>query len=289
MAAAIRAKAAKGGYDAVKSDVDLATAVTQDLRAASHEQRTTLEFDGPGGSSPDKSLTLREAKSRTEHGFGVGGRLPGNIERMVIRSFEPVDDTRDAVEDHFAKAADADGLLLDLTECTGGDPATVAYVVSYLVGSGTRIHLVDTTWRNTGTTEATWTEPSPPGRTFVHKPVVVLTSSLTTTACEEMAYDLRALHRATMVGETTAGVADPVALERVAPMFVLRFPVGRLTSAITHKSWEGVGVVPDEQVPPQETMQKGYIRLLRALIASPALPQGTRNGLKMALKAMGGE
>lgn len=85
-----------------------------------------------------------------------------------------------------------------------------------------------------------------PGRRFGGgKPVAVLTSARTFSGAEEFAYDLQALKRATVVGETTGGGAHPVRGRRVDAHFVVMLPWRRAVNPVTKTNWEGVGVTPD--------------------------------------------
>ena len=95
-------------------------------------------------------------------------------------------------------------LIVDLRENGDGSPAMVSYVSSYLFSR--RTHLNDIWTRQTGRTEAFWTRDGVPGRRFGgEKPVFVLTSANTFSGAEEFAYNLKALKRATIVGEVTEG------------------------------------------------------------------------------------
>jgi C-terminal processing protease CtpA/Prc len=79
--------------------------------------------------------------------------------------------------------------------------------------------------------------------------VFVLASSRTFSAAEEFTYNLQALKRATIVGETTGGGANPggdVPLPHGLRVFV---PTGRAINPITKTNWEGTGVKPDVAVP----------------------------------------
>ncbi len=288
MATAIRAKAAAGGYEKVATQADLARIVSEDLFAAGHDRRAKLDFEAwhlP--TTAERAAALRDLKNRKGGGFGPGGRLPNNVDRVVINSFEPVDDARHAVEEHMGGAGDADALVIDLTNnTTDGDPATVALVASYLF-DGPRVHVDDTWFRSTGTTEASWTDPSAPGRHLGgKKPVVVVTSSRTASAGEELAYALQATHRAIVVGERTAGTAHPVAIEKLTG-FTLHIPYGRIINAVTKKDWEGVGVVPDLVATEDSALKVGYVKALRGVIAGNGVSEATRRGLRMALRALG--
>jgi C-terminal processing protease CtpA/Prc len=77
------------------------------------------------------------------------------------------------------------------------------------------------------------------------KPVFVLTSPRTNSAAEACAYDLKNTHRATIMGERTAGDAN-LSTGEIALGYGLAAsnPNGQRRSPITH-TWEGTGVEPD--------------------------------------------
>lgn len=96
----------------------------------------------------------------------------------------------------------------------------------------------------TGHVGSFWTTPAtrrlPPSVT-----VSVLTSSQTFSGCEELAYDLQALGRAVIVGETTLGGAHPVAALHLTDTLQVNIPMARSVNAVTATNWEGTGVTPD--------------------------------------------
>ncbi len=59
---------------------------------------------------------------------------------------------------------------------------------------------------------------------------------------------MKALKRATIVGETTGGGAHPVRPRRIDDHFMIGVPWGKAINPITHTNWEGVGVEPDVKV-----------------------------------------
>ena len=73
----------------------------------------------------------------------------------------------------------------------------------------------------------------------------MLTSAATFSGGEALAYDLQALGRATIVGETTRGGAHPSEVVSLTSQIELRLPVARALNPITGSNWERVGVQPD--------------------------------------------
>jgi hypothetical protein len=85
---------------------------------------------------------------------------------------------------------------------------------------------------------------------------------------EELAYDLKALKRATLIGHTTAGGANPVASEKIHPNYGINLPQALVINPITGTNWEGVGVKPDIEVLPILGLHTAVTIALREMIAS---------------------
>jgi C-terminal processing protease CtpA/Prc len=151
-------------------------------------------------------------------------------------------------------------MIIDLRQNGGGSPKMVALISSYLFDR--RTHLNDLWTRSTNATEEFWTQDSVAGRRFGgEKPVFVLTSTNTFSGAEEFTYNLKALKRATIVGETTGGGAHPVRGRRIDEHFMIGVPFARAINPVTRTNWEGVGVEPDTKVLAGEAL-KTALKLL---------------------------
>jgi hypothetical protein len=262
MITALADREAHGAYDGAADGQAFAELVTMDLRAASHDGHIRLAF-GPPPPVPPQQQTREEllAEERAiNFGFGTIERLPGNIAHVVIYSFPRVGlDLKDAVAGFMTQIADADALLLDLRYNGGGDPHTVAVVASYLFDG--RVHLNDVFTRDRDLTEEFWTNLDVKGARFgSKKPLYVLTSHRTFSGGEELAYDLQALKRGVIVGETTGGGAHPTFNFDLDDWYHLLVPTGRPINPITKTDWEGVGVVPDVPVRAQAALEEARRR-----------------------------
>jgi C-terminal processing protease CtpA/Prc len=144
-------------------------------------------------------------------------------------------------------------LIIDLRENGGGKPEMVVLVASYLFDRRTHLGDLWDSWADS--THHYWTQDTVAGRRFGgDKPVYVLTSAHTFSAAEEFAYDLQALKRVTVVGETTAGGAHPASEGRLGDHFAISVAWGNSINPITGTNWEGVGVVPDVKVSADEAL-----------------------------------
>jgi C-terminal processing protease CtpA/Prc len=91
----------------------------------------------------------------------------------------------------------------------------------------------------------------------------ILTSSRTFSAPEALAYDMQALKRATLVGETTHGGANPTTIFRITDYFSASIPFGSSISAVTKTDTEGAGVKPDVAVPADQALLTAHLMALK--------------------------
>ena len=114
------------------------------------------------------------------------------------------------------------------------------------------------------------------------RPVFVLTAAQTFSAGEGVAFLIQERHRGEVVGETTAGAANPGRSYPVNERFSVTVPNGRVRSAIGGGSWEGAGVTPDVSVPAADALAAAHARALRMLIDRQP-PGPWRDALERAL------
>ena len=145
---------------------------------------------------------------RVNYGFEKVERLPGNIGYIDFRGFFDPEGGADTVAAAMNFLNNTEALIFDLRQNGGGDPAMVALICSYLFGDKP-VHLNDLYFREGNKTEEFWTKPTVAGKKYGDKDVYVLTSNRTFSGAEEFANNLKVLKRATIIGETTGGGANP--------------------------------------------------------------------------------
>ncbi|MFM7404338.1 MAG: S41 family peptidase [Erythrobacter sp.] len=84
--------------------------------------------------------------------------------------------------------------------------------------------------------------------------VFVLTSGFSASAAEHFVLALKHTKRATIVGRATAGANHFGGDQDLGGGFSVFLPVGRAYDPKTGKDWEGVGIAPDIDVPPEEAL-----------------------------------
>ena len=117
-----------------------------------------------------------------------------------------------------------------------------------------------------GDTKAYYTESVPESHRDAHRPVFVLTAAATFSAGEGLAFILQDHGRAEVVGEVTAGAANPGRPYPVNDYFEVVVPNGQVRSAVTGRNWEGVGVIPDIRTTEVEALEVAHRRALQRLL-----------------------
>ena len=268
-----------GAYEGISEGGFLAYALTHHMQEASGDEHLWVRWHPEP--LPDQEGQLRHNKhwiadrkleaALDNYGFHKVERLPGNVGCLEIHHLPRPAWGRDTAVAAMNFLASTSALIIDLRGCTGGYPDMVALILSYLFGEEP-VHLNSIYWRDDDVTQEFWTLPHVPGKRFDDKPVYVLIGPQTFSGGEELAYDLQARRRATLVGKTTGGGAHPGASYRLHPYFEAFIPIGRAINPVTGSNWEGTGVIPDITVPVEQAFNTAYRLALESVIESIGEP-----------------
>lgn len=254
-------------YREIRDPFDLATTLTKILRQASADMHFAVIYQ-PAGAPATGAIPFDFAALAPRHNnfFYNASRLAGNVGYLELRLFPDPARAARTVIGAMAFLAGTDALIFDLRQNRGGRPEMVQLLLSYLLPGPTHINSFQN--RGDATLRQFWTLPYVPGEIRPDTPVYVLTSSQTGSAAEEFAYDLQQLGRATLVGETTIGMAHPVQTFPLRDGFSINVPIGRPINPISGTDWEGAGVVPDVAVPADKALVTAHELALAGLLES---------------------
>jgi hypothetical protein len=239
-AEAVTTNSRQGAYDGFESPGVFASRLTDDLRSIAHDKHLSVQADG----TPPPSLTQ---PPHSEAGVVRADRLSGNVGYIEVSSFPPPQIFKPVIDRAMQALVGSKALIIDVRRNTGGSPASVAYLASFLLPQAQRTPINEVVSRKPFTTtfeRQTFTrEPTPVS--FDGKPLYVLTSAKTFSGGEEFAYDVQSLKVAKVVGETTGGGANPTGSFNLGFGYSALIPFGRAENPITKTNWEGRGVAPD--------------------------------------------
>lgn len=256
----------RGEYDALEEGKQFAEALTMHIRAVSNDPHLIVFYEAQQAAMHKNAATDgRDMGAIFNYGFEKVERLAGNIGLLCLHTFFSPTVAFQTVMTCMDFIAQTNALILDLRAANGDDLAMLKFFASYFFHSDP-VHLNDIYWRSSNSTQEYWTLPYVPGHSYVNKPVYILTSCVTSAVAEALAYALQSEKRATIVGEVTAGEANPLARFALSAQFASWIPVGRITSPITGTSWEGVGVRPDVEVTREDALRAAYTLALRYVL-----------------------
>ncbi|WP_330481237.1 S41 family peptidase [Streptomyces sp. NBC_00724] len=266
MNGAIRSRLAAGAYNTLSGPA-LCAAVTAHLQEVCPDKHLRLLWqDEPQSTDPadeDEGRAAFLAMLRAENqGVRRFEHLEGNIGHLDIRWIADAGEGARAIGAAMELAAHTSALILDLRECRGGSPEGAAMWCSYFFPDD-QVHLNDIYERSTGSPRQYWTASHLPAPRYLERPVYVLTSAITFSGGEDVAYTLQAHGRAVLVGETTRGGAHPTARHPVTEHITVTVPAARTISTVTGTNWEGVGVVPDLAAASEEAFETAHKDALR--------------------------
>jgi C-terminal processing protease CtpA/Prc len=263
----LRKRLAEGRYQLPTGDA-LAQVLTQDLFDASHDKHlfVTVSTDAANATAVIPQEPPRKETARFSN-FGIQRVeiLSGNIGYLNLTSFYRLEEARESFVSAMQVLAHADALVLDLRGNKGGSPDMAVFVASFMLDKP-GIPLFSVMPRSGGEPMRFVTVQTPPPGSNADRILYILTSQTTWSAGEGLAFLLQERHRAEIIGETTAGAANPGRPYRVNALFEVNVPNGRVTSAVLGRNWEGVGVVPDVPASATDALDVAHARALRRLL-----------------------
>ena len=200
-------------------------------------------------------------------GFKEVKILPGNVGYLKLTSFYSPEIAGEiaAASMHFLSNTDA--IIIDLRANNGGYLEMVQFLSSYFFDNETSKALFELSYLEdkNKVERRMWVLPTVPGKRMLKTDVYILTNPRSFSAAEWMAYSLKNLKRATLIGEKTAGGAHPVARKIVSDRFSINVPIGLAKDPITKTDFEGKGVKPHIKVPSRNSLFTAHIKALEKL------------------------
>jgi hypothetical protein len=248
IATALTAHIQNGDYNNITGAFEFANRLTTDIYAVGHDKHVHVIYSyqafkqGNQGGGPSPGDIAKFNQSRN-FAYPAAQRLPGNIGYLRVDGFMDAATAADALAAAMDFLTYTEALIIDARYNGGGLPDGVVALASYFFDHATLVNTIY--FRATNSTTSYYTSDSVPGKRYSGKDVYVLTSHHTISGGEELAYDLQAQKKAMVVGEVSAGGANPGGNQRIDDNFAIFVPNGRAINPVTGTNWEGVGVQPD--------------------------------------------
>jgi hypothetical protein len=245
----------EGRYDAAGDPQAFAALVTQDLRAASRDAHFEVVYSAQvlhvyAPPSEGESAAYRSIMLQANCTFEKVTILPHNIGYLKLDAFPDPEVCGDAAIAAMKTLSRADGLIVDLRDNSGGSAEMVKFLAGWLFDRPVFL------WNPREDSAANmWTHSPMAGSGLAGKPVWVLTSRRSYSAAEQFAYNLKMLHRATLVGETTAGATDAGVFHRIDDHFGMGLRESRVQNPYPAADWAVNGIEPDVRVTAEQALE----------------------------------
>lgn len=259
----------QGHFDQFTNDESFAAALTESVQSINKDKhmriRVNRPFEAPAN-TPERLIEERidriNRSRQSNLGFQNVKLLEGNVGYLDLRGFAGLENGQALADASMKILSRADAIIIDLSQNGGGSPRMVQYLCSYFFDK--KVHLNSLYWREGDQTEEFWTLDEIGGDRMPDIPLFVLTSSRTFSGAEEFSYNMQTQKRATLVGQTTGGGANPGGTRMINQNLAVFIPTGRAINPITKTNWEGVGVVPEIKTTPEERFEKAHALAMKA-------------------------
>jgi len=148
-------------------------------------------------------------------------------------------------------------LIIDVRDNPGGFEDIVAHFMSHFF-EGESFHLQKYYCRYLDYGRSIQTTEDIQGAKLPTLPIYILVNKDTGSAAESLAYMMKHLQRATIIGETTVGAGNGSTYFRVSDNFLVQIATWETINAVTKTSWEKVGVSPNVETSSEAALDKGF-------------------------------
>lgn len=182
-------------------------------------------------------------KSREQnYGFREVQILPGNTGYIRLAEINISDESLPVLQATMAFVSRTSSLIIDLRDNGGGGSEIKPMLESYFVAGGRPLL---TFHSRTGETATDSSVALAPGIAYPGK-LYILVNKKTASAAEAFAFVMQAQHRATVIGEPSAGAANHNEYYPVNNEVFISISAEAPVLPGTQQNWEGKGVQPDK-------------------------------------------
>lgn len=252
-----------GHFDQIKDDETFAATLTESVQAINKDKHMRISKKRPyvaKSNTPERKIEEKLDQQNRSRSFNFGLNtvkiLEGNVGYLDYRGFAGLHVGQAVTDAYMQLLSRSDAIIIDLSKNGGGDPAMVQYLCSYFFDK--KVHLNSLYFRNGDRTIDFWTLDEVEGTKMPDVPLFVILSEKTFSGAEEFSYNMQTQKRATLIGQTTGGGANPGGRQDINENLSVFIPTGRAINPITKTNWEGVGVIPEIKTSIDETLEKTH-------------------------------
>jgi len=258
-----------GYFDKCKDNETFATVLTESVQSVNKDKHMRIMSNEPY-IAPQNNLEAKSAHRMGQinnyrslnHGFKELKIMEGNVAYLDLRMFASMEKAKKIADAYMKLLSLSDAVIIDLRHNGGGNPSMVQYLCSYFFDK--KLHLNSLYYREGDRTEEFWTLEEVGGKKLVDIPLFIMIGEETFSGAEEFSYNMQTQKRATLIGQTSAGAANPGGTRGINENLSVFIPTGRAINPITNTSWEGVGVQPEIRTKKEETLEQAHMLARKA-------------------------
>ena len=253
----------EGHFKPFENDETFAAALTESVQSINKDKHMRIwknqPYEAPNNTPErliEEKLDQIDKSRRFNSGFSTVKVMEGNVGYLDLRAFAGFQGAKEITDSYMKLMANCDAVIIDLSKNGGGDPEMVQYLCSFFFDK--KVHLNSLYFRQGDRTIDFWTLDEVNGEKMADVPLFVMTGSKTFSGAEEFSYNMQTQKRATLVGQTTGGGANPGSSMGINENLTVFIPGGMAINPITKTNWEGVGVIPEIKTTEEKAFDKTY-------------------------------
>ncbi|MCF6403766.1 S41 family peptidase [Chitinophaga filiformis] len=257
--AALKSQETKKAYENLTAE-QLAKKITKDLRDVHKDVHLTIFFSKDyfeqltrsfsNTSTPQDEQKELERKRRNNYGFDAV-----ELDKKTSTAYIKISGGFHGDQEAFEMAANAmnmaaysKNIIIDIRDNGGGTGMMGRFLAGYFFNPGDERYYLHGYHKDRTKDIQEWTYPFVPGKRMADSKLYILVNKRTASATEGFAFAMQKMHRATVIGDTTAGAGIAGSMIPLKENLVVFLPVKMVAAPDSDQGWEGIGVLPDVAV-----------------------------------------
>ena len=257
--ATLKSQEAKKAYQDLTPE-KLAWKITNDLRETHKDVHLTifhskdyfeqLTKSYSNTSTPEDEKRELERKRQNNYGFDEVelNKKTSTAYIKISGGFHGDQEAFEMAANAMNMAAYSKNIIIDIRNNGGGTGMMGRFLAGYFFNPGDERYYLHGYHKDRTKDIQEWTYPFVPGKRMPDSKVYILVNKHTASATEGFAFALQQMHRATIVGDTTAGAGIAGSMIPLKENLVVFMPVKMVAAPGSDEGWEGKGVIPDVAV-----------------------------------------
>jgi C-terminal processing protease CtpA/Prc len=257
--AALKGQESKKAYQGLTAP-QLAKKITQDLREVHKDVHLTvfhskdyfeqLTKTYSNTQTPEDVQRELERKRQNNYGFDAVelNKKTGTAYIKISGGFHGDQEAFEMAASAMNMAAYSKYIIIDIRDNGGGTGIMGRFLAGYFFNPGEEHYYLHGYHKDRTKDIQEWTYPFVPGKRMPDSKLYILVNKHTASATEGFAFAMQKMHRATVIGDTTAGAGIAGTMIPLKENLVVFMPVKMVAAPESEQGWEGIGVIPDVPV-----------------------------------------